>query len=119
MRWMRSALLGVVVALGAGCIVVEEHPTDLTLLWDYEGWDCIDAGVSHTAVEIFDEWGLVVQQTVACDASGVTFRDFAPGHHDFRLFGLSPSGRVLYEAAGGFDVFSGDNVFNIRLRFAR
>ncbi|MFN7132169.1 MAG: hypothetical protein ACK4N5_08805 [Myxococcales bacterium] len=117
----RMVLLAAVVVAAQGCLVIEhgDARADLTLLWDYEGLDCVRAGVNRTAVEIFDFRGQVVQQVVPCDAAGVTFRDFPTGYHDFRLFGLSPSGRVIYEAEGGMDVFGGDNVFNIRLRFAR
>lgn len=120
-RGLRAALLGVVLAAASGCLVIEHSDpmADVTLLWDFEGWDCIDAGVSRTAVEIYDRWGLLAEQTVWCDDAGVTFRDFDPGYYDYRLFGLSRGGRVLYEAVGGFDVYRGDNVFTIRLRDIR
>lgn len=115
-------LVPVVAALAlaaSGCVVVEHDPdADLSFYWDFEGYDCLSSGVSHTRVEVWDGSYLEAQEDVPCDANGVTLYSFQPGDYNYYLAGLSPSGAVIYESSGGIHADSGGNVYNVRLWFA-
>lgn len=102
--------------LGSGCVIVESQ-ADISFFWDYEGYDCIDAGVSQTLVQIWDGPYLEEEVYVPCDATGVTLEAFAPGDYTYYLAGLSPSGRTLYEASGAIHAHSGNNEYDVRLWF--
>ena len=115
-------LLPIAVALAvssAGCVVVEHDPdADLTFFWDFEGYDCLGAGVNQTLVQIWDGSYLEAEQYVPCDATGVTLEAFVPGDYSYYLAGISPSGATVYEASGSIHADSGSNVYDVRLWFA-
>jgi hypothetical protein len=102
---------------GNGC-VVSESDADLSFYWNYEGQDCLDAGVSRTLVQVWDGDYLEHEEYVPCDASGVTLYDFATGDYQYYVAGLSPNGTVLYDDGGVIHADGGNNVYNLTLYWA-
>lgn len=116
-RGLEAAVLASALALVQGCVVVEEPDASLTFFWNYEGYDCVAAGVSFTVVEVWEERVLHDRLTVLCRTWGLTLQGFSPGWYTYHLDGYSGGGRLLYGAAGTIRAGPGDNVYDVTLFF--
>ncbi len=94
----------------AGNVCNPAAPGNITLLWNFAGMSCAQAGVASVQVELYSYRGLESLSNSGvypCNfggTDGVTLQNFNGGEYTFALNGLDAYGHSVYGLEGGLTV---------------